>query len=95
MLSLCVVECRLNWDMSGKFAFLNFWTQPEGSYLLTMTRATGLPQVLPFKGRGIEDLPNSKSIPMIPWHVESTVNPSVYAYTRQNARRNLYRIPLP
>jgi eukaryotic-like serine/threonine-protein kinase len=91
---LCVVQCNLNWDMSGKIAFLNFPDQPDGSYQLTMVRATGLPQVLPFESRNVDGLPNSKSIPLIPWYVESALNPSVYAYTRQNVRRNLYRIQL-
>ncbi len=90
--TLCVVECSLNWDMSGKFGFVSFWNQPSDSYGLPMMHATGLPQGLPFAGKGPEELP--KSIPMIPWYVESAMSPSVYAYTRQNIRRNLYRIPL-
>jgi hypothetical protein len=32
---------------------------------------------------------------VIPRQVDSIVNSSVYAYTQENARRNLYRIPLP
>ena len=31
----------------------------------------------------------------IPQVVESAISPSIYAYTRQSTRRNLYRIPLP
>ena len=95
MVTLSTVECRLNWDMSGKFAFLAFWHQPGGSYVLPMARATGLPQALPFTTPSIQNLPNLKSIPLVPQYVESAVNPSVYAYTRLNTRRNLYRVPLP
>ena len=53
---------------------------------------SGLPKI-PSTGFGKkEDLANAKTIP---WHVESALNPSIYAYTRVNTRRNLYRIPLP
>jgi hypothetical protein len=43
----------------------------------------------------IEDFANPKAITAVPWYVQSAVNPSLYAYTRQNTRRNLYRIQLP
>jgi hypothetical protein len=32
---------------------------------------------------------------LIPWHVESAISPTAYAYTREDSRRNLYRIQLP
>jgi len=38
---------------------------------------------------------NAKSAAVIPQIVNSAVSPSLYTYTRQNTRRNLYRIPLP
>jgi Tol biopolymer transport system component len=95
VVTLCTVECRLNWDMSGKFGFLTFWHQPDGTYELPLTRPSGLPQTLPLETASIQKMPNPKSIPSIPRYVESAVNPTVYAYTRQNTRRNLYRIPLP
>jgi hypothetical protein len=57
--------------------------------------ATGLPKVPPAGITRIEDFTNPKTNPPIPWNVESAVNTSIYAYTRSNTRRNLYRIPLP
>jgi len=36
----------------------------------------------------------AKAAPPIPETVESALSPSIYAYSRQNTRRNLYRIPL-
>jgi eukaryotic-like serine/threonine-protein kinase len=89
--TLCGVLCDLKWDMSGKFAFL---VTAGGSYPLPMMRDTGLPQVPPIQSAHLEELPNRKSITAIPWHVGSAVSPLVYAYTRQNTHRNLYRIPL-
>jgi eukaryotic-like serine/threonine-protein kinase len=92
--TLCLVNCELNWDMSGKFAFLNFVESYRGGWLPTM-RDSGLPKV-PRRGVfGIEDLPNPKAITSIPSSVQSAVSPSVYASTRPNTRRNLYRIQLP
>jgi eukaryotic-like serine/threonine-protein kinase len=90
--TLCYVLCYLNWDMTGKFAF---FITPEGSYGMPTQRDSGLPPALPLETTHLAGLPNQKSITAIPWFVGSAVNPSVYAYTRQNTRRNLYRIPLP
>ena len=86
-------KCR-NLDMSGKFAFLNFIESYRGGWLPTM-RDSGLPKVPPRGVFGIEDLPNPKAITSIPSYVQSAVSPSVYASTRPNTRRNLYRIQLP
>jgi len=93
--TLCVVNCELHWDMSGKFAILNFDTLPRGSYALPVMRDSGLPKIPLSERPHIPDFPNSKAITTIPWYVQSAISPSVYAYTRQNTRRNLYRIPLP
>jgi Tol biopolymer transport system component len=95
VVTLCTAHCNLVWDMSGKFAFLNFPEHPESSLGLSIVGPSGLPQFLPIATTHMEDLPDPKSITAVPWYVESAVNPSVYAYTRQNTRRNLYRIQLP
>jgi Tol biopolymer transport system component len=92
--TLCLVNCELNWDMSGKFAFLNFVESYRGGWLPIM-RDSGLPKILPRGVFGLEDLPNPKAITAIPSYVQSAVSPSVYAYTRPSTRRNLYRIQLP
>jgi hypothetical protein len=57
-----------------------------------VTQDGGLPKIpsTGFTTKG--DLANAKTIS---WYVESALSPSVYAYTRQNTRRNLYRIQLP
>ena len=58
-------------------------------------RDSELPKLPSVVAARIEDFGNLKKITAIPWQVESAVNPSIYAYTRQNTRRNLYRIQLP
>jgi hypothetical protein len=90
---LCFGFCLLNWDNSGKVFYLSL-SLNGGSYVLPVLHDTGLPK-LPAAGISRpEDFTNAKST-AIPWFVESAASPSVYAYTRLNTRRNLYRIPLP
>jgi len=93
--TVCLGYCLLNWDTSGRFVYLNFPEKQEGNYALPVIRDSGLPMIPPIGAWRIEDFANQKPITRIAWRVESAVNPSVYAYTRQNIRRNLYRIQLP
>ncbi len=93
--TLCVVNCQVYWDLSGKSAFLYFPTLHQGSYALPVMRDSGLPKIPLTATARVEDFANPKAITAIPWYVQSAVNSSVYAYTRQNTRRNLYRIQLP
>ena len=58
-----------------------------------MTRA--FRRVCPGDIARIEREANAKTITAIPQVVHSAVGPSLYAYTRQTTRRNLYRIQLP
>jgi hypothetical protein len=90
---LCTRYCLVSWDTSGGFVYFRFPQVKEGSYALPAMRDSGLPSIPPAIP-GIEDITNLKAISAIPWEVESAVNPSVYAYTRLNTRRNLYRISL-
>jgi eukaryotic-like serine/threonine-protein kinase len=92
---LCVTNCQVNWDLSGKIAFLYFPQVHEGSYALPVMRDSGLPKIPLTVTVRIEDFANPKAITAIPWYVQSAASPSLYAYTRQNTRRNLYRIQLP
>ena len=93
--TLCTGFCSLKFDNSGKFAYLYSTLLPETGYVLSVQKESGLPK-LPSSGVSrIEDLAQSKTGAVIPSSVDSAVNPGLYAYTRQNTRRNLYRIPLP
>jgi serine/threonine protein kinase len=90
---LCLLYCEFNWDNSGKFVYIDVLPNGGSSYLLPVAHDTGLPKLPPAGISGIPDLTNAKG-PPIPFFVQSAVSSSVYAYTRQNTRRNLYRIPL-
>jgi hypothetical protein len=93
--TVCLGHCLLNWDTSGRFLYLSFPGKHEKSYALPLSGASGLPALPPMGAWRLEDFTNRKPVAAIPWPVESAVNPSTYAYTRQNIRRNLYRLPLP
>jgi hypothetical protein len=92
-ITLCAGYCLVSWDTSGGFVYFRFPDVKQGSYVLPAMRDSGLPRI-PRSATSIEDITNQKPITVIPWEVESAVNPSIYAYTRLSTRRNLYRIPV-
>jgi serine/threonine protein kinase/WD40 repeat protein len=91
-LLICTGFCLFDWDTAGKFAFLSFKT--ENSYALPLTQQFGLPKLPPAGVSQVEDFPAVKAVIPMPNFVESAISPSLYAYTRRNTRRNLYRIQL-
>jgi Tol biopolymer transport system component len=90
---LCADYCWLSWDTAGRYAYISFMPYGSGSYVLPVMH-DGLPKV-PAGGARRQDLINAKADIAIPGFVQSAVSPSLYAYTRQATRRNLYRIQLP
>jgi eukaryotic-like serine/threonine-protein kinase len=92
---LCAGYCTLDWNITGEFLYIYFPLLSEGTYLLPTLHESGLPK-LPAAGIArFEDFKNAKTGRVISQFVASAISPSVYAYTRQNTRRNLYRIQLP
>ncbi len=92
---LCPGYCFATWNTAGTDMFLYFPTLFNGIYPLPVKHDTGLPKVPPAGFARLADLPKVKSADVIPREVDSIVSSSVYAYTQENARRNLYRIPVP
>jgi len=90
---LCTGYCLASWDTTGGFVYFIFPQVKDGTYAVPVIRDSGLPRIPPL-ATSIQDITNQKPITRIPWEVESAVDPSVYAYTRLNTRRNLYRIPI-
>jgi serine/threonine protein kinase len=90
---LCAGHCFARWDIMGRSVYLSF--PFTGSFEVPVMHDTGLPKAPPggFARRG--DFTSGKTDAAIPWQVESAIDPVVYAYTRENTRRNLYRIQLP
>jgi serine/threonine protein kinase/WD40 repeat protein len=92
---VCFRWCYFRWDTTGKSAYLFFPGLSQDTYSIPVIHDLGLPKIPPAGFAGIEDIPNAKTNAAIPWFVESALSRSVYAYSRVNTRRNLYRIPLP
>jgi eukaryotic-like serine/threonine-protein kinase len=92
---VCVGYCMPHWDATGKYFYFYFPQFNLKSYVLPVTLSTGLPKIPPAGFARLEDFTNQKTNAAIPGYVESAVGPAVYAYTRDNTRRNLYRIQLP
>jgi eukaryotic-like serine/threonine-protein kinase len=92
--TLCLDYCFFTWDTAGKFVYVYFWQLHESSYALPGLHDSGLPKVSPGGIARMEYLTNARTFTAIPQIVRSAVSPSVYAYTRENTRRNLYRVPL-
>jgi eukaryotic-like serine/threonine-protein kinase len=93
--TLCLDYCYFHWDTAGKFVYVYIPQLHESSYALPVVHDSGLPKISPGDFARIEHEANAKTITAIPQVVHSAVSPSLYAYTRQTTRRNLYRIQLP
>jgi Tol biopolymer transport system component len=93
--TLCLDYCYFHWDTAGKFVYVYIPQLRESSYALPVLHDSGLPKISPGDFARIEHEGNAKTITAIPQVVHSAVSPSLYAYTRQTTRRNLYRIQLP
>jgi serine/threonine protein kinase len=94
-LPLCPGYCFATWNTAGTVMFLYFPSLFKGTYPMAVNHDTGLPTLPPSGVMRLADLANAKTAAVIPREVDSIVSSSVYAYTLENARRNLYRIPLP
>jgi serine/threonine protein kinase/Tol biopolymer transport system component len=92
---LCQGYCMPHWDTTGRYFYFFFPDLNTKSYAIPVVPSTGLPKAPPAGFARIEDFANQRVSAAIPSYVESAVSTSIYAYTRTNTRRNLYRIPLP
>ena len=93
--TICLSYCGLQWDEDGKFVYMNFLAASDKTYVLPVAPGSAFPN-LPVRGfTNSEDFTNAKPSATIPSvTVEAAISPSVYAYVRQNTRRNLFRIQL-
>ena len=89
--ALCLDYCFVRWDIAGNFVYTQ---SHQKSYALPVMHDSGLPKIFLGDVARIEHEAAAKTITVIPQVVLSAVSPTVYAYTRQNTRRNLYRIQL-
>jgi eukaryotic-like serine/threonine-protein kinase len=94
-LTLCLGYCRVDWDSSGKFVYIQFYeADNDGTYAIPLIPGSVIPKL---SSSGIADaaaLKAMKGATLIKQHIDSALSPSVYTFTRSVTRRNLYRIPL-
>jgi hypothetical protein len=80
----------------GKFFYLFFGASGDlNTYALPINPARGIPGFPPGGLHSAADLKVEKGLIVIPQQIDSAVAPNHYSYTRENTRRNIYRIPLP
>jgi serine/threonine protein kinase len=93
--TICLSYCGLHWDQDGKFVYMTFLAASNNTYLFPVAQGSGLPN-LPARGfMNSEDFTTAKpSVAISNLNVEAAISPTVYAYVRQNTRRNLFRIQL-
>ncbi|MGA8311044.1 MAG: protein kinase [Terriglobales bacterium] len=92
---LCNTLCEPRWDISGKFFYLFFGASGDlNTYALPVNPARGIPGFPPGGLNTAADLKVEKGLIVIPQQIDSAVAPNHYSYTRENTRRNIYRIPL-
>jgi len=94
---LCTNFCLAQWDLSGKYlmiyleimnGFETYFLPFEDGIAMKKSSEDGFAVVSP------------ESLGKGPWKrklldVDSAISPEVYTFTRQDVRRNLYRIPVP
>jgi Tol biopolymer transport system component len=92
---LCKTICAMSWDIHGDFMlFSSYGLGDLGTYVLPVRRGFGLPVLPPKPIADLQDLKNVDGVRFLPQVVDSAVSPTLFAFTRNNIRRNLYRIPL-
>jgi Tol biopolymer transport system component/tRNA A-37 threonylcarbamoyl transferase component Bud32 len=93
---VCNSFCGARWDISGKFLYLTFnGAGDSNTYALPVNPARGIPGLPPGGVASRDDLKADKRVVVIPQLIDSAAGPNLYSYTRENTRRNIYRIPLP
>jgi serine/threonine protein kinase/Tol biopolymer transport system component len=90
---VCVNYCRIDWDVTGKFAYIGYLDIADKSLALPV-QASGLPELPTTGALKMEDNTALKGATPFPQMVQSAVGIAEYAYTKRNTRRNIYRIQL-
>lgn len=84
----------LSWSADGQYIYVNFWEQ--ATYAVPLRQSEILPPLPP---GGIESPDDAAALPgatMFPVPgAFAGPNPSVYAYSKASAQRNIYRVPVP
>jgi eukaryotic-like serine/threonine-protein kinase len=90
---VCVGFCGIMWDQDLKFVYLDFATLSKNTFAVPVLPETGLPKLPPNGIASLQDLAAAKAVTLPP-RVETAINTSVYAFVKQDSRRNIYRVAL-
>jgi eukaryotic-like serine/threonine-protein kinase len=94
--TVCLNFCIPGWDVRGEEMYMHFFvTADQNTYVLRLRQPDGLGELPTKVALDGEILKKMKPVVVIPHQVDSAVSTSLYAYTVNSTRRNLYRIPLP
>ena len=94
--TVCPGYCETTWDKTGRYLYVSFpelsgKNNREESYVLAVPNDGTVPRI---SVEDVGELAQTK-LPKVPYFVRSAVTPALYAYVRQNTRRNIYRISVP
>jgi serine/threonine protein kinase/Tol biopolymer transport system component len=95
---VCSKLCSLDWSRDGRNFYISFPTMSSttGTKTFSLPLATGVvfPR-LPAKGIASEDeLPNRAAWKIIDHALTAGPTPNIYAFSKRDVHRNLYRIPV-
>ncbi len=90
---LCQGYCGVNWNASGSLLYVQIKSS-EPARALPVQRDTGLPRIPEGGLEQLQGTPGFNKAPAVSKRINSGMSATVYAYTRENTRRNLYRIPI-
>ncbi|MGO9274283.1 MAG: protein kinase domain-containing protein [Terriglobia bacterium] len=102
--AICSGFCSATWAPNGKFIYLHFSREPtmnvglsggEETVVVPLRRGAVFP---PLPVSGFKSASEAASLPgakAVEEAISPGPDPSVYAFTRATAHRNLYRIPVP
>jgi serine/threonine protein kinase len=91
-ITICHGLCDAEWTSNGRAFIVGI--EEEGTLLLPVPPFTSLPTLPPGGIQTIADMKNVKGAKILPDFVSDVSTSELYALSRLNAHRNLYRIPL-
>ncbi len=91
---LCNDYCWVDWNAAGTLFYVRTKTS-DSVRVLPIAGDSGLPKIPPGGFISAAGDAMLTKAPAIQGWIATSVSPALYAFTRQDTRRNLYRVPLP
>lgn len=91
---LCGLICDISWGPQMDFLFFEISGQTS-TYAVPLRSGHALPDLPPTGITSLDELKKIKGVKVLPQPTAAALSLAQYVYTRQNIRRNLYRVPIP